>query len=105
MLRADVNINLNTLGHCDMLSHMPGQAHLQYAYDAQESDAEHYRHQMAAKLKVTLLAIPSRTGRQKKTEIFQRMKRARQWTGGGNVQGWTGPAPRRTRVIQQLLTH
>ena len=71
-----------------MLSHMPGQAHLQYAYDAQESDAEHYRHhltRLVAKLKVTLLAIPSRTGRQKKTEIFQRMKRARQWTGGGNV--------------------
>ena len=44
-------------GPADMLSHMPGQAHLQYAYDAQESDAEHYRHHLSrlvAKLKVTL---------------------------------------------------
>ena len=103
MLRAD--INFNTLGPCDMLSHMPGQAHLQYAYDAQESDAEHYRHQMAAKLKVTLLAIPSRTGRQKKTEIFQRMKQLVSGQGVGTCRARTGPAPRRTRVIQQLVTH
>ena len=67
---------------------MPGQAHLQYAYDAQESDAEHYRHhltRLVAKLKVTLLATTISDWSQKKREIFQRMKRARQWTGGGNV--------------------
>ena len=71
-----------------MLSHMPGQAHLQYAYDAQESHAEHYRHHLTtlvAKLKVTLLATTISDWSQKKREIFQRMKRARQWTGGGNV--------------------
>ena len=55
-----------------MLSHMPGQAHLQYAYDAQESDAENYRHQLSrlvAKLKVPLLAIPSQTGGKKKEKF------------------------------------
>ena len=40
---------------------------------------------LVAKLKVTLLATAISDWSQKKREIFQRMKRARQWTGGGNV--------------------
>ena len=87
---------------------MPGQAHLQYAYDAQESDAEHYRHHLTtlvAKLKVTLLATTISDWSQKKREIFQRMKQLVSGQGVGTCRARTGPAPRRTRVIQQLLTH
>ena len=91
-----------------MLSHMPGQAHLQYAYDAQESDAEHYRHHLSrlvAKLKVTLSPSHLRLVAKKKRNFPTDETLLVSGQGVGTCRARTGPAPRRTRVIQQLVAH